>query len=154
MHTKVNPKEIDEDYYRAEFKKINQQYEKLCFRQMYEVRHEIITGPYGTEYQLYRIGRCRNRLVSFMMEHGIELKKEEESKMEDYKLRMIKEYKELKDKYNKLHAMLVKYDAGKLDFTPNCPIDLLRRQASIMGQYLYILETRAVIENVDLNTEI
>ena len=67
---------------------------------------------------------------------------------------MIKEYKELKDKYDKLHAMLVKYDAGKLDFTPNCPIDLLRKQASVMGQYLYILETRAVIENVDLNTKI
>ena len=78
----------------------------------------------------------------------------EESKMEDYKLKMIKEYKEFKDKYDKLHAMLVKYDAGKLNFTPTCPIDLLRKQASVMGQYLYILETRAVIENVDLNTEI
>lgn len=77
----------------------------------------------------------------------------EENKMEDYKLRMVKEYKELKGKYDKLHAMLVKYDAGKLDFTPTCPIDLLRRQASVMGQYLYILETRAVIENVDLNYE-
>lgn len=88
------------------------------------------------------------------MEHGIELKKEEELKMEDYKLRMVKEYKELKDKYDKLHVMLVKYDAGKLDFTPTCPIDLLRKQANVMGQYLYILETRAVIENVDLNTEI
>lgn len=73
--------------------------------------------------------------------------------MEDYKLRMINEYKELKEKYNKLHKMLVKYDAGKLDFTPTCPIDLLRKQASFMGQYLYTLEVRAVIENVDLNTE-
>ena len=77
-----------------------------------------------------------------------------ESKMEDYKLRIVKEYKELKDKYDKLHAMLVKYDAGKMDFTPTCPIDLLRKQASVMGQYLYILETRAAIENVDLNIEI
>ena len=50
--------------------------------------------------------------------------------------------------------MLVKYDAGKLDFTPTCPIDLLRKQASVMGEYLYILETRAVIENIDLNTKI
>lgn len=73
--------------------------------------------------------------------------------MEDYKLRMINEYKELKEKYNKLHKMLVKYDAGKLDFTPTCQIDLLRKQASFMRQYLYILETRAVIEDVDLNTE-
>lgn len=73
--------------------------------------------------------------------------------MEDYKLRMINEYKELKGKYDRLHRMLVKYDAGKLDFTPTCPIDLLRKQASIMGQYLYVLETRAVIEDINLNTE-
>ena len=73
--------------------------------------------------------------------------------MEDDKLRMINEYKNLEEKYNKLHKMLVKYDAGKLDFTPTCPIDLLRKQASFMGQYLYILETRAVIEGIDLNAE-
>lgn len=73
--------------------------------------------------------------------------------MEDYKLRMINEYKELKGKYDRLHRMLVKYDAGKLDFIPTCPIDLLRKQASLMGQYLYILETRAVIEDVNLDAE-
>ena len=73
--------------------------------------------------------------------------------MEDYKLRMINEYRELKEKYDRLHRMLVKYDAGKLDFTPACSIDLLRKQASIMRQYLYILETRAVIEDVNLNAE-
>ena len=88
------------------------------------------------------------RAVNLMMRTVVDGK---ENKMEDYKLRMVKEYKELKGKYDKLHAMLVKYDAGKLDFTPTCPIDLLRRQASVMGQYLYILETRAVIENVDFN---
>lgn len=79
--------------------------------------------------------------------------KEKVDVMENYKLRMINEYRELKEKYNKLHKMLVKYDAGKLDFTPTCPIDLLRKQASFMGQYLYILEVRAVIEGIDLNTE-
>lgn len=68
----------------------------------------------------------------------------------DYKERMRNEYIELKDKYDKLHRMLVKYDAGKLDFTPSCPIELLREQAATMGKYLYILETRAEIEQVDL----
>ena len=77
-----------------------------------------------------------------------------ENKMEDYKLRMVKEYKELKDNYDKLYAMLVKYDAGKLDLPPTCSIYLLRKQSSVMDQYLYILETRAAIEDVDLNTEI
>ena len=70
--------------------------------------------------------------------------------MEDHKVRMINEYKELKDRYQKLHNMLVKYDAKKLDFTPTCPIDLLRRQANVMGEYLYILEERALIEDIKL----
>lgn len=70
--------------------------------------------------------------------------------MEAYKVRMVKEYWDLKDKYDKLHKMLVKYDAGKLDFTPNCPIGVLREQAGVMGNYLYILEKRAIIEDIDL----
>lgn len=69
----------------------------------------------------------------------------------DYKGRMAAEYHELKTRYDKLHKMLVKYDAGKLEFTPTCPIELLREQASVMGRYLYILETRALIEEVDLS---
>lgn len=73
--------------------------------------------------------------------------------MEAYKLRMIDEYRELKKKYDKLHTMLVRYDAGKLDFQLSCPIDLLREQASVMGRYLYILETRAVIEDICLDEE-
>ena len=64
--------------------------------------------------------------------------KMEDIKM-DYKERMRNEYIELKDKYDKLHRMLVKYDAGKLDFTPSCPIYLLREQASTMVKYLYML---------------
>lgn len=70
--------------------------------------------------------------------------------MEAYKVRMVKEYWGLKDKYDKLHKMLVKYDAGKLDFTLTCPIGVLREQAGVMGNYLYILEKRAIIEDIDL----
>ena len=68
--------------------------------------------------------------------------------MENYKDRMADEYMALKEKYNKLHKMLVKYDAGTLGFEFNCPVDLLRRQAKAMGEYLYILEIRAEIEDV------
>lgn len=71
--------------------------------------------------------------------------------MEDYKLRMIEEYQETKERYNRLHKILVKHDAGTLDFEPRCPIGLLREQASHMGQYLYALEVRAEIEGVDLS---
>ena len=71
--------------------------------------------------------------------------------MEDYKVRMVSEYKELKEKYNKLHSMLVKHDAKKLGFKFNCPVELLREQCGYMGKYLYILEVRAEIEGIDLN---
>ena len=71
--------------------------------------------------------------------------------MEEYKQRMVKEYTELKERYTKLHRMLVKHDAGKLEFTLNCPIDLLRQQESIMEEYLYTLEVRAAIEGIDLD---
>ena len=74
----------------------------------------------------------------------------DKNKENNYKERFIDEYTELKDKYIKLHKMLVKYDAGKLEFTPTCPIDMLRKQKSLIGQYLDILEVRAMIEDVEL----
>lgn len=67
-----------------------------------------------------------------------------------YVSRMIAEYHELKDKYTKLHRMLVKHKAGTLDFEPTCPIELLEHQADVMSEYLHILEVRAEIENVEL----
>ena len=69
----------------------------------------------------------------------------------DYKYRFIAEYKQTKIRYEKLHKMIVKYEAGTLDFTPTCPIELLKEQASYMGKYLYILEVRAQLEGVNLN---
>lgn len=68
----------------------------------------------------------------------------------DYKERFIAEYQQTKIRYTKLHNMLVKADAGTLDFTPTCPLDLLREQKAAMGKYLYCLEVRAQIENVEL----
>ncbi len=70
--------------------------------------------------------------------------------MKPWEERMVQEYKELKERYTKLHKILVKYDAGKLEFEPKCPVGLLREQASIMGRYLYILEERALLEGVEL----
>ena len=70
--------------------------------------------------------------------------------MEDYKVRMLAEYDQLKERYNKLHNMIVKYEAKTLDFTPACPIDLLKSQCSHMGQYLFDLEVRAEIEHIEL----
>ena len=69
-------------------------------------------------------------------------------KSEDYKERFKAEYYQTKIRYNKLHNMLVKYEAGKLDFTPTCDINILKEQAKHMGQYLYCLEVRAEIEEI------
>ena len=68
----------------------------------------------------------------------------------DWKERVQAEYKQLKERYDKLHNMIVKYEAGTLEFTPNCPLDLLKEQAAAMGKYLYVLEVRAQIEDIDL----
>lgn len=68
----------------------------------------------------------------------------------NYRIRFIAEYLQLKIRYDKLHKMIVKYEAGTLDFTPDCSLELLKKQASLMGQYLYVLEMRAEIEGVDL----
>ncbi len=67
-----------------------------------------------------------------------------------YKARFAAEYWQTKIRYDKLHDMITSYDAGTLDFKPTCDMSLLRHQASMMGQYLYDLEVRAKIEDIDL----
>lgn len=68
----------------------------------------------------------------------------------DWKERVVQEYKELKERYNKIHKMIIKYEAGTLDFTPNCSLGLLKEQEMYMGEYLRVLEIRAEIEDIDL----
>lgn len=69
----------------------------------------------------------------------------------DYKDRFKAEYLQTKIRYEKLHKMIVKYEAGTLDFEPNCSMQLLKSQASAMGNYLYALEVRAEVENIELH---
>lgn len=68
----------------------------------------------------------------------------------DYKERFKAEYYQTKIRYEKLHKMVVKYEAGTLNFTPKCSLELLKQQKSFMGQYLYTLEVRAEIEGIEL----
>ena len=70
---------------------------------------------------------------------------------EDFKERFRAEYFQTKIRYDKVHSMIVKYEAGKLNFTPKCSLDLLKNQAKAMGEYLYILEMRATIEGINLD---
>ena len=71
---------------------------------------------------------------------------------EDYKERMKQEYWELKERYENLHKFIVNYEAGTLDFEPDCSLELLKRQAKAMGDYLFALEARAEISKVNLDT--
>ena len=69
---------------------------------------------------------------------------------EDYKERFKAEYYQTKIRYDKLHNMIVKMEAGTLKFEPKCSLELLKKQASFMGNYLFILEVRAEIESIEL----
>ena len=70
--------------------------------------------------------------------------------MLDYKKRFIKEYKELLERTRKLGLMLEKYEDNDLDFVPDNSLELLQAQYHAMLSYLYILEQRASIENINL----
>ena len=69
---------------------------------------------------------------------------------EDFRKRFIAEYQQTKIRYDKLHAMIVKYEAGTLELSPITPLEILKKQASFMGQYLYTLELRAQLEGIEL----
>lgn len=70
--------------------------------------------------------------------------------IDPYKERMKTEYQQLKERCEKLCAMLEKHKNGTLDFTPTCPISLLEEQLDYMQKYMAILERRAEIEDVKL----
>lgn len=89
----------------------------------------------------------------------------------DYKERFKAEYIQTKIRYERLKAFNTRIEAARraaefMNFhvvnpplntdakvampQHDCPDDLLREQQSVMGEYLHILEVRAVIEGVDL----
>ena len=69
---------------------------------------------------------------------------------EDYKERFKAEYYQTKIRYDKLHRLIIKMEAGTCDFTPSCSLEVYKEQAKYMGMYLYILEVRAETENIEL----
>lgn len=46
--------------------------------------------------------------------------------------------------------MLDKWDRNELDFKPTCPRSTYNLQIKAMTDYIAVLETRAVMENIDL----
>lgn len=82
----------------------------------------------------------------------------------DYKERFKAEYYQTKIRYEKLKAFNTKIEAAKRlcysdSFSTSkceeprhdCPHDLLIEQQRIMGEYLHLLEVRAVIEGINLD---
>ena len=67
---------------------------------------------------------------------------------DDYKKRFVAEYVQTKIRYKKLHRMTTKYEAGTLDFEPQCSLELLKEQKMHMGNYIHTLEVRTEIENI------
>lgn len=76
----------------------------------------------------------------------------------NYKERFIAEYWQTKLRYEKLKAFCNKIEAAQIGHNTNtmeepihdCPYSLLREQQHVMGEYLHILEIRAVIEGINL----
>lgn len=78
---------------------------------------------------------------------------------EDYKERFKAEYYQTKIRYERLKRFNTRIEATHYDPLAkepkhDCPYDMLRHQQSIMGEYLHILEVRAVIEGIDLTISI
>ena len=69
---------------------------------------------------------------------------------DDYKERFKAEYSQLKTRTEKLESMLEKWKYGALDFEPNCPSELLKKQLNAMHCYQSCLEERAKIEEIEL----
>ena len=69
---------------------------------------------------------------------------------DDYKERFKAEYLQAKIRYDKLDAMTIKYEAGTLNFTPSCSLELLKEQKKYMGNYIRTLKIRAEIEKIEL----
>ena len=71
----------------------------------------------------------------------------------EYRDRIVIEYFDLKEREQKLAAMLDGWSRGVLDFTPKSSPDLLNAQLDVMLAYQRILGERAGVEGVDLTHE-
>lgn len=88
-----------------------------------------------------------------MKYHDMELKDTVElMNSADYKDRFKAEYLQVMIRFEKLMQMCKKWDDGELNFSPTCPRSTYNIQLTAMADYLAILEARAVMEGIDLET--
>lgn len=69
---------------------------------------------------------------------------------DNYIARFQAEYWQARIRYEKLKRMIQQYLDRTLPFVPQCPIEVLRGQRNAMEHYLNVLETRAMVEEIDL----
>lgn len=73
-----------------------------------------------------------------------------------YKDRFVAEYRQTEIRYEKLKDFCNRIEVADLTGAEapkhDCPLDLLREQQKHMGMYLSVLEKRAIIEDIDLNS--
>ena len=68
----------------------------------------------------------------------------------DYKERFKAEYQQNVIRYQKLVAMIEKWDKEELKFEPVCPRSTYNMQIKAMADYIAVLEARAVMEGISL----
>lgn len=108
------------------------------YNNVFTIKEEVITN-------YYRV--CEDKEDHWLFtENELEL-----VPRNNYKDRVITEYKELKSRLDRLHKMIIKYKAETLDFEPDCPIEVLEDQEYYMSEYLKVLEIRAEIEKINLD---
>lgn len=72
----------------------------------------------------------------------------------DYKERFKAEYYQLKIRFVGLMNMCGKWDRNELTFDPTCPRSTYDLQLKAMRDYMAILEMRAVMEGIELDTSV
>lgn len=71
--------------------------------------------------------------------------------MDDYKTRLISEYHELKDKYDKLCAFIMRVEEGSSPIHDDYPVAELYQQREKMKQRLDSMKTELKIKGGDLS---
>ena len=71
---------------------------------------------------------------------------------DDYKDRFIAEYYQVRIRYERLKKMVENWDSGNLTFQPTCPRSIYDMQLNAMKDYIALLEARAAIEEVNLDS--
>lgn len=69
-------------------------------------------------------------------------------KMNDYKTRLLPEYKEVVDKINKLRVFLNKWDNGQLSFVPRLSRANYSKTLKAMYTYKMLLESRMLTDGI------